>query len=261
MANIELMWEEIRQGCKYKKMVHWRLPCNSLPQGWFLSLATHRDLLVSTVLQELNSGQCLWVSTEPRTCVVLVLITVLHFDSVSDTWKSWGSSFAHSYNVNSLIYVSYFSFWSTVRREESQNINWKCHLGCKFGSTSSPFPLVRSSISLFQPSLERPFSHMNPSPSLPLWSYTTAFTGQSAPVSVPWSCSTWNNLAPSSCMSTFYFHWQPEILWTPSIFLVFLLWYLSPPTFYHRYLHIPQLCFGFLGIKHMPIFPYLVPCT
>lgn len=137
-----------------------------------------------------------------------------------------------------LLFMSHFSFWSTVRREESQNINWKCHLGCKSGSISSPFPLVRSSISLFQPSLEITFSHMNPSPSLTLWSYTTAFTGQSAPVSVPWSSSTWNNLAPSSCMSTFYFHWQPEIFWTPSIFLVFLSRYLSPPTFY-RYLHIP----------------------
>lgn len=90
--SLELMWEGIRQRCEHRKMVHWRPPCNSLPQGWFLSLATHGDLLVSIVLQELNPRQCLPASTyRVQDLCGLVLITVLHFGSVSDTWKYLGS--------------------------------------------------------------------------------------------------------------------------------------------------------------------------
>lgn len=175
--------------------------CKRLLQAWFLSLATGRALSL-----------CHSSRAEPSSCLPASTYRV------GDLWWLWSDyhfafwfSFWHPemFVLFELPAITFwfscisFSFWSRMRRSESsQDGNWKYYFGCKSGSRSSPFRSVRSSTSLLQPLLEVPhLSCLNPSPPHPLHDCTAVHTGQSAPVSLPCSCCSWNDLVPNNCMS------------------------------------------------------------
>ncbi len=78
---------------------------------------------------------------------------------------------------------------------------------------------------------------LNPSSPRPLHNSTGVYTGQSAPVSLPRPSYSWNDLAPNSNLSTFYFYakcWQLEMLFPsePPVFFFFLYFSYSADTSY-----------------------------